>query len=134
MKYKSGYKYQLAEKDFYESGILIDAPIITMFFAMNCNGRITAYPGYAWDGASGPAIDTKTIMRGSLYHDIGYQIMRDGYLREDIYRQRFDAMLRAICLADGMCAIRAWYVYEAVHRFGGPCASPRYPSVEHIVP
>ena len=32
---------------------------------------------YAWDGPSGPTIDTSNSMRASLVHDVLYQAMRE---------------------------------------------------------
>lgn len=41
--------------------------------------QLLLYAGYAWNGASGPVPDTKTIMRASLYHDAWYQLIREGH-------------------------------------------------------
>ena len=41
---------------------------------------ITFYEGYSWDGASGPAIDTKDTHLASLVHDGLYQAIRLGRL------------------------------------------------------
>jgi len=77
--------------------------------------------GYAWDGASGPAIDTKTNMTGSLVHDVIYQVIREkkGVKNSKKLRKVADKLLREICLANGMCWIRAQYFYLAVRIFGG---------------
>ena len=72
---------------------------------------------YAWDGPSGPAIDTKSFMRGSLVHDALYQLIREGVL-DSKYRKAADEILRTICIEDGMSRIRAWWVYQGV-RLGG---------------
>lgn len=40
------------------------------------NGNLTINIGYAWDGASGPVIDTKNTLIASLVHDALYQAMR----------------------------------------------------------
>jgi hypothetical protein len=77
--------------------------------------------GYAWDGPSGPTIDTKTFMRGSLIHDALYQLLRERVVRvEHLHeaRQYADELLREICLEDGMNRFRAWYVFWAVRYFG----------------
>lgn len=80
--------------------------------------------GYAWDGPSGPAIDTDTFMRGSLVHDALYQLMREGKLSSK-YRKRADELLRTICLEDGMNPFRAWYIYHGVRLFSGYAAKER---------
>jgi hypothetical protein len=79
----------------------------------------------AWDGPSGPTIDTKGFMRGSLVHDGLYQLMRDGLLDHEEYRKDADLLLKAICLEDGMSRFRAWYVYHGVRLFAGSAATPR---------
>ncbi len=71
---------------------------------------------YAWDGPSGPTFDTKTFMRGSLFHDALCQLIREGLLDKK-YRKYADQLLREICLEDGMSKFRAWYVYMAVRTY-----------------
>lgn len=80
-------------------------------------GELVVRKGYAWDGASGPAIDTVDFMRGSLVHDALYQLIRLKILPES-YRIEADRLLRKICMQDGMSRIRAWYVYVVVRVFG----------------
>lgn len=73
--------------------------------------------GYCWDGPSGPTIDTDNFMRGSLFHDAWYQVMREHeYYRQ--FRDDADRLLRAMCLADGMHPWRARWVYWGVKTFG----------------
>jgi len=74
---------------------------------------------YAWDGPSGPTIDTENFMRGSLVHDALYQLIKEGYLDKKVWRLYADKILRKICLEDGMSKFRAWYVYHSVRWFGG---------------
>lgn len=76
-------------------------------------GHLEIQQGYAWDGPSGPTIDTHTFMRGSLIHDALYQLMREGKIGQD-QRKEVDQILREICLADGMSKVRAWWVYRGV--------------------
>lgn len=124
IKYRGGYKYQLAEDYSLETGIrahkLIDAEYIQMW----PDGRLVIKEGYAWDGPSGPALDTRNFMRGSLVHDALYQLMREGRLDHADYRGQADRALRAICLEDGMSSVRAWWVYVGVRWGAGPAAEP----------
>ena len=73
---------------------------------------LTIYPRYAWDGPSGPTIDTKTFMRGSLFHDALCQLIGEGLLDKK-YRKYADQLLRKLCLEDGMSKFRVWYVYQS---------------------
>ena len=118
MKYRSGYKYQLHEDYIVQTNIYPPRRIVDHgFIRLDHNGVLTIKAGYAWDGPSGPSIDTRNFMRGSLVHDALYQLMREGLL--DLgWRETADQELRRVCLEDGMSAIRAWWVYKAV-RFGG---------------
>ena len=117
IRYKSGYKYVLVDPCTIRTGILVGRIIHTPFILMDHGGLLMVRPGYAWDGASGPAFDTDSFMRGSLVHDALYQLMRDGLL-EQKYRQHADWLLVEICKQDGMCWIRRQWVYWAVRMFG----------------
>lgn len=122
--YNGGYKYQLKE----DYSVIIDikptAAIKTPFIKLNTKGRLILSEGYAWDGPSGPTIDTKTFMRGSLVHDALYQLMREGHLNNHHYRETADRILQKICKEDGMWSVRAWGVYQAVRLFADPAADP----------
>lgn len=116
--YKGGYKYQLQRDEFFKVDIFPKQNIETDYFEIRTNGTLIARRGYAWDGASGIAIDTKDFMRGSLAHDILYQAIAEGFL-EIKWRKQADKELIKICKEDGMSAFRRWYVYAAVRIFGG---------------
>ncbi len=111
------YKYQLLEPCVVETGVYPAKGVVTRFLTLVRNGNLTIYSGYAWDGPSGPTIDTKSFMRGSLVHDALYQLIRDGHLDYD-FKDVADDLLRQICLEDGMYKWRAWYVHKAVRVFG----------------
>jgi len=98
-------------------------PIKIFYIFLDKNGHITVRKGYAWDGPSGPTIDTKNFMRGSLIHDALYQLMREGYLNQK-YRNQADLELYYACRQDGMSKFRAWYVLKAVQWFAKKAASP----------
>lgn len=121
--YKGGYKYQLHES--YQVTVAIKPPedIRTDYISLDRNGLLSLKKGYAWDGPSGPTIDTPNFMRGSLVHDALYQLMRMNLLSTAHYREAADKELRRICLEDGMSSIRAWWVYEGVRQFGKSAAS-----------
>jgi hypothetical protein len=124
----TSYKYQVME----DYAIKIDLkPLkairreLTKFLSLSPQGILSIKKYYAWDGPSGPTIDTRNFMRGSLVHDALYQLMRESVLDYKVHRQRADAILREICLEDGMCKSRACYVYQAVHLFAEGGARPQ---------
>lgn len=113
IKYREGYKYQLAETGVIQTSLRPEEDIVTEYINLTKAGIFTVKKGYAWDGCSGPTRDGKTNMRGGLFHDAGYQLLRMGLLSED-YRHVFDRILKELCLEDGMCSFRAWYYFEGV--------------------
>src|SRR3990167_1611582 len=124
--FKKGFKYQLAET--YE--IMLSEykafpgrDILTPFVRFWKDGKLVILDGYAWDGPSGPAIDTTNFMRGSLIHDVLYQLIRLGHL-DPTWRNRADEVLREICIEDGMSTARAWWVYTSVKTFAQRAARP----------
>ena len=122
--YKSGYKYQLNRSFTLLIRIKPPRAIVTEFVSLDRSGLLFLKAGYAWDGPSGPTIDTPDFMRGSLVHDALYQLMRERHLDRDAYRGPADELLREHCREDGMSRVRAWLVYEAVRRFADPAADP----------
>jgi hypothetical protein len=120
--YRDGYKYQLTRDYSVQIGIRPLAFIYTPFVRLDTDGMLHLVSGYAWDGPSGPAIDTPNFMRGSLVHDALYQLMRLGRLNSDVHRKTADEELRRICKEDGMSSLRAWWVYNGVRIGGGALA------------
>ena len=124
IRYRSGYKYQLVEGYSVKVSIIPTDPIKIEFITLGMDGTLVIKRGYAWDGASGPAIDTRNILRGSLVHDALYQLMRDAGLSKEQWRDEADLELKRICLEDGMSRPRAWWVHRGVRLGGDPSASP----------
>lgn len=122
IRYKAGYKYQLVEDAYFKTDIHPDTLIENEFISLDVDGNLTVKEYYAWDGPSGPTLDTKTFMRGSLAHDALYQMIREDLLKVHDARELADKELRKICLRDGMWKVRAWWVYRGV-RIGAEEAS-----------
>ena len=120
--YKKGYKYQLVEEYSTDIPITPDNDIESDYITLTSAGKITIKKGYAWDGPSGPTVDTLNFMRGSLVHDALYQLMREEALDNNNSRDAADKLLQQMCREDGMNPVRAWWVYQGV-RFGGDPAS-----------
>ena len=99
------YKYRLLADLVLQSSIK-DIFVRTEYIELRYDGQLTLRKGYAWDGPSGPTIDTKNFMRGSLVHDALYQLMRLKLLPASL-RETADMLLRRICIEDGMCRLRA---------------------------
>lgn len=117
IKYRDGYKYQLVCDYSVSIPIRPKEDIEIEFITLSRDGLLLIKHGYAWDGPSGPTIDTRTSMRGSLVHDVLYQLIRDGYLNQ-LHREDADIILRDILIEDGMPELRAEIWYKAVRLFG----------------
>lgn len=117
IKYQAGYKYQLAEDAVFYVDIK-RAAIQTEFIAVGLDGKLLIKSGYAWDGPSGPALDTKNFMRGSLVHDALCQLIELGILDHGKCWGLAAAEMRRICKEDGMLLPRRWWTWAAVRFWG----------------
>jgi hypothetical protein len=124
ISYKKGFKYQLHEDYRIQTSIHPSEPIETTYIRLATSGELTIKKGYAWDGASGLTIDSKSSMRGALVHDALYQLLRMKLLSQ-AYRSYADALLRDICVEDGMWKWRANTWYRAVRKFADFAADPK---------
>jgi len=115
--YRKGYKYQLAEPYVGRVCIRPDKHIATDFIILSTDGILMIKAFYAWDGCSGPTIDTKTNLRGGLVHDALCQLARLGHIPEE-FHPVINLELRRICIEDGMNRIRSWLYFEGTDIFG----------------
>ena len=111
------WKYRLTAELVLQSSIR-DQYLRTEYIELKYDGTLTLRKGYAWDGPSGPTIDTADSMRGSAGHDALYQLIELGLI-PDRLRIHADADLRTWCMDDGMSELRANAWYKAVRIFGG---------------
>ena len=119
------YKYQLMEDHVIQTDIKPPDDVeVPDFIVLTTAGELTIRKTYAWDGASGPMPDIKSIMRGSLVHDALYQLMREKLLDYKKDREKADDLLRQNCLQDRMPAWLAALVYWTVRRLGEFAARP----------
>lgn len=125
IRYRSGYKYQLASD--YSLAISIKPPltIATKYIRLETTGSLTIFEGYAWDGPSGPVRDTKENMRASLVHDALYQLMRLRYLSAKRYKNRADRLFQKICIIDGVSHPTAYAYYLGLKLGGEPATDPK---------
>lgn len=126
IKYRSGYKHQLAEEYNVKIRIKPQAEIVTEYISLDTHGKLSIKKGYAWDGASGPVPDTRRVLRASLVHDALYQLMRtqsDRFPREE-YRRAADLLFKEMCIEDGVARSKAKIYYFALRKFGERAADP----------
>lgn len=114
------YKYILTETHIVDIGVLKSKNINTDYYSL-VDGVLGVKQGYMFDGASGPAIDTDSIMRAALCHDALYQMIRVGKLKMSD-RKAADKVFYRLCIEDGVGRIRSTYMYLAL-RLGGRSAA-----------
>ena len=118
----NNYKYQLVEDFSFRisiEGFEVNHP----FIKLDKQGNLTVKKSYAWDGASGPTIDTRNAMRASLVHDVLYQLLRLELITQDQVKP-VDQLFRKMLVEDGMSAFRAWYWYRGLRLANGKAAKP----------
>jgi hypothetical protein len=134
MKYRklNHYKYSVMEDCTVQTNIVPSSDLVYRFMTLFTTGQLLIKQGYAWDGATGLPITPKDMMRGSLVHDVLYQLMRLGDLDYKTNRVLADEMLRRLSLEDGANFAEANCIYEVVRLFGESFAKPT-PAVEVAV-
>ena len=114
IKYRKGYKYQLAASTSGQTPIKPDKEIDTEFIKLSKDGFMWIKSGYAFDGASGPTIDTKNTFTPALVHDAFCQLIRNGYLDKSA-RHEADHLFYEMLRERGMWWLRAKLWLRGVH-------------------
>ena len=130
--YYKGLKYQLSRDVLLKTDIN-GYVAETNYLSLDEMGWLRIKRGYAWDGASGPTIDTKSSMRGGLVHDALYQLIRLGCLPES-HRLFADRELKKTCIKDKMLRLRANIWFFVLRKFGGPAAQEDHRRKEYTAP
>lgn len=124
IRYRTGYKYQLAADYRIRIRIAVKEAIKTEFIELDLDGNLLIRSGYAWDGPSGPTMDTKNSLRGSLVHDALYQLMRMELLGQEC-RQDADDIAYGIWREDGMSVWRAGLWRKEINNWAAFAADPK---------
>ena len=120
------YNYQLREDFSYDLGRTFpEGPIQNEFILISAEGLITIKKHYAWDGVSGPVIDTQANLKASLVHDALYQLMREARLDHLIYREWSDRLFMEMCRKGGVMDAIAGLYFKGLSWFGAKNAKPR---------
>lgn len=134
IRYRSGYKYQLATSYSMPITIKPKKDITIEFIELDTKGTLTIKAGYAWDGPSGPVVDTKENMRASLVHDALYQLMRLKKVSATAYKDRADKIFKSICIKDGIPKKIASAYYLGLKLGGKPATDPKNKKKIHRAP
>ncbi len=118
--------YQLRE-------IRPEKPIGSRFYSLTRDGLLIIKRGYAYDGPSGPTLDTPEVMFCSLVHDVLYEMFRKDQL--DIsWRDEADEELAEIGKACGANSFRMEVWQLAVNKFAEGSALPENKKIIYEVP
>lgn len=93
-KIKKGYKYQLQQDVELQTPFLVES-VDERYFSLDPEGLLTIREGYAWDGASGPAVDDQTNLTQSCVHDVFCQMVEMNFVKL-IDRERVDWYFREL--------------------------------------
>ena len=116
-KYKHKYKFKVEENFSIELPFKI--PDFEHQYASLKDGILSVKRGYAWDGASGPIINTQDTLVASLVHDVLYQAMRLNLIKSSEENKRIaDKNFFEILKMHGVNSIRRKVWYFAVRLFG----------------
>ena len=118
MKY-SKYKYKFKVEENFSIELPFKIPDFVHPYASLKDGILSVKRGYAWDGASGPIINTRDTLVASLVHDVLYQAMRLNLIKPSkenrkIADKNFFEILKMNCVN----SIRRKVWYFAVRLFG----------------
>lgn len=122
VRYREGYDLQL-ESPVMEKTAVTGFQGGNLFVGIALDGTLTLAAGYAWDGPTGVPVKLKSMVRAALFHDGGYQLLRDGVVPPE-HRLTFDQHFRDTMRADGAWAVTAWAAYTAVRALGARFADP----------
>jgi len=126
------YKYEVVEYYSCQLKFILGYTVTDRYFSITDSGFLTVLPGYKWDGASGPTIDTRNTVRASCVHDVLYQCMRCRYLPQ-LVKNASDKELSRIMKEDWKPktiaahwwnSIRSGYFYWGVRLFGAGACKP----------
>ena len=121
--------YQLAKPYMFETLIRQDRRVEMPFCSIDVDGQARLEAGFCWDGASGPAVQTKDTMRNSAEHDCKYRLIREGLLTMSC-REIADQELKETGELDGMSDFRAEAFCLAVDKFGQAAAEGGNPILQ----
>jgi hypothetical protein len=147
LHFKAGYKYVITRPFRIKTEIrppftrritrqtvdVNNTAVVIPLVTLEPSGWLTIHAGYAYDGASGPTIDTLDSMAGAAVHDAGYQLIRLGKI-EPTWKEYFDELFYEIMVEDGMIRPRAKLWEWAVKTFGRSATRPSAEPKEQVAP
>lgn len=117
-----GFEYQLVKDFSIQLPITLDKDIEEQFCTISKDGLLIVKEGFAWDGPSGPTINTANSQIAAIVHDALYRMIRHKTLPYD-YKAIADKIFYDLLIEHGMFPLRAWVWYIGVVLFGKKSAT-----------
>lgn len=126
--YTNADKFVLGRDETFKLWFAPKQRIETSYAIFETDGKLTGKRGFLWS-ANFPAINTNDTKPASLCHDLIYQLIKDGYLPRDPYKNLADEAMRQILLECGVVDFRAYAWYKAVQAGGDNALDTPKPSL-----
>jgi hypothetical protein len=130
---KVGGSYQLTNLYGLQTVLRPENDIVTERLHLLTNGMLYIFPGYCWDGTSGPVIDRKTNMRAGCGHDGLYQLSRMRKVPFEWW-PRLDLEFAKVLEEDGAWPITVWADLKGLSLAKGKAAHPDSRKQRHVAP
>lgn len=124
MRYRKGFKYQLAEPLHLQTSFRPERDLVSDFVVLRTDGVLELLKGFAWDGPSGPVIDRESNMIASGGHDGLYRLMRKRLLHYTMWSLA-DECYGAWLKDGGAWSITIWIAMKGLAIAGGVEAHPK---------
>lgn len=112
--HKGKAKYQLVEDYVIDIEFSQAVDIEANLVKLSANGTLTVGTGFAWDGVTGLAFDTRNFMRASLVHDALYHLLRQTGTNPKLH-EKADELFLTIAKIDGVHPLRARIHYTNLY-------------------
>ena len=124
MKYRKGFKYQLATPLRLKTSFRPKIDLVSDFVILRTDGDLELLKGFAWDGPSGPVIDRSSNMKASAGHDGLYRLMRKWMLPHTKWAEA-DQCYGKWLKEGGAWNITIWANMKGLALAGGSAAHPK---------
>lgn len=115
--YVKADKFILGRDEFFSLPFKPKETIRTSYCTFYDNGDLHIKRGFLWS-ANFPAINTENTKPASLLHDCIYNLIKDGFLPREPYREHGDRLLYDVLIECNVLQYRAFAWYKAV-QLGG---------------
>lgn len=124
VKYKKRFKFVTSGIITEYVGIFPPKSIYFEWGTLSENGFLTIKDEYPWNGMSGIPLNISSSIRGVLFHDIIYRMIRLGLI-DMKWKKKADQNLHDFCVEDGMLRPVASIILKAVKKFGLSSTMPK---------